>query len=86
MATSYIPLALHHSPAPKVRHFAMLAGIEASVRGTLISAMPLVVYDALGSAEATSATYFMAGLIALAWGLMVPWATRYLPRRWAYSA
>ena len=86
MATRYIPLALHHSPAPKVRHFAMLAGIEASVRGTLISAMPLVVYDALGSAEATSSAYFMAGLVALAWGLMVPWATRHLPRRWAYSA
>ena len=80
MATGYIPLVLHHSPAPKVRHFAMLAGIEASVRGTLISAMPLVVYDALGSAEATSSAYFMAGLVALAWGLMVPWATRHLPR------
>jgi len=37
-----------------VQNFALLAGIEASVRGTLISSMPLVVYDALGSAEATS--------------------------------
>ena len=86
MPNHYIPLELSHSPAPKMRHFALLAGIEASVRGTLISAMPLVVYDALGSAEATSSAYFMAGIVALGCGLMVPWATRYLPRRLAYSA
>jgi MFS family permease len=55
------------------------------VRGTLISAMPLAVYDALGSAEATSAAYFLAGLVSLGWGLMVPWGTRHIPRRWMYS-
>ena len=86
MATRYLPLFLRHSPTPKVQNFALLAGIEASVRGTLISAMPLVVYDALGSAEATSSAYFWAGIVALVWGLMVPWFTRHLPRRWMYTS
>ncbi|MES2844759.1 MAG: MFS transporter [Pseudomonadota bacterium] len=85
MATRYLPLFLRHSPTPRIENFALLAGIEASVRGTLISAMPLTVYHALGSAEATSSAYFMAGIVALIWGLMVPWATRHVPRRWMYT-
>ena len=85
MATRYLPLLLRHSPTPRVENFALLAGLEAAVRGTLISAMPLVVYEALGSAEATSRTYFIAGIVALLWGLMVPWATRWVPRRWMYT-
>jgi hypothetical protein len=85
MATRYLPLALKHSPTPQVEHFALLAGLEAAVRGILISAMPLAVYEALGDAQSTSAAYFIAGIVALIWGLMVPWATRFLPRRWAYT-
>lgn len=85
MANRYIPLQLKHAPAPKVRDFAMLTGMEAAVRGMLVSAMPLAVYDALGSAEMTSAAYFIAGIVSLCWGLMVPWATRKVPRRWMYS-
>jgi MFS transporter, ACDE family, multidrug resistance protein len=85
MATRYLPLALTHSPTPRIEHFALLAGLEAAVRGTLISAMPLAVYDALGDAQGTSSVYFMAGIVALIWGLMVPWATRHIPRRWAYT-
>ena len=86
MATRYIPLFLKHSPTPRVENFALLAGLEAAVRGTLISAMPLAVYDALGSAESTSSAYFVAGLLSMVWGLMVPWATRFVPRRWMYTA
>jgi len=85
MATRYLPLALTHSPTPRIEHFALLAGLEAAVRGTLISAMPLAVYQALGDAQSTSLVYFSAGVVALLWGLMVPWATRFLPRRWAYT-
>ena len=85
MATRYIPLFLKHSPTPRVENFALLSGLEAAVRGTLISAMPLAVYDALGSAEATSAIYFIAGLVSLTWGLFVPWGTRFIPRRWMYT-
>lgn len=85
MAIHDIPLVLKHSPAPKVQHFALLAGLEAAVRGTLISAMPLAVYHALGDAESTSSAYFVAGIVALIWGLMVPWATGFIPRRWMFS-
>lgn len=86
MATRYLPLALKHSPTPRIEHFALLAGLEAAVRGLLISTMPLAVYNALGQdAQGTSAAYFAAGVVALAWGLMVPWATSFVPRRWAYT-
>jgi hypothetical protein len=86
MANRYLPLALTHSPTPRIEHFALLAGLEAAVRGTLISAMPLAVYAALQDAQSTSLVYFLAGIVALIWGLMVPWATRKVPRRWAYTA
>ena len=85
MATRYLPLALKHSPTPRIEHFALLSGLDAAIRGILISTMPLVVYDALGDAQTTSVVYFMAGIVALVWGLMVPWATRKLPRRWVYT-
>lgn len=85
MAIRYLPLALRHSPTPRVEHFAILAGLDAAVRGTLISAMPLAVYQTTGSAAATSRIYFAAGIVALVWGLFVPWATRHIPRRWVYT-
>jgi MFS transporter, ACDE family, multidrug resistance protein len=85
MATRYLPLALKHSPTPRIENFALLAGLDASVRGMLISTMPLVVYDALGDAQSTSIVFFCSGIVALIWGLMVPWATRLIPRRWAYT-
>ncbi len=80
-----IPEWLRHPPAPSVRDFGVLAGLEAVVRGILISVFPLVMYRALGSAEAVSAVYFLVGLLSLAAGLMVPFALRRLPRRWAYT-
>lgn len=85
MATKNIPVLLRHSPVPKVQHFALLAGLDASVRGMLISVMPLTVYDALGDAESVSRVYFIAGIVSLFLGLMVPWATRFVPRRWMYT-
>lgn len=86
MAINELPLPLLSAPAPKVQHFALLSGTEAAIRGTLISTTPLVVYQTLGSAEATSVAYFIAGIASLLWGLMVPWFTRRVPRRWMYSA
>ena len=70
---------------PNLQHFALLAGLEAAVRGSLISVMPLVVRDAMGSTQDASAVYFLAGLVSLCWGLMVPWANRHIPRRWMYT-
>lgn len=86
MANKYIPLFLRHSPTPRIQNFALLAGLEAAVRGTLISVMPLVMYDALQDAAAVSRAYFVVGLISMLWGLMVPWATRFVARRWVYTA
>ena len=80
-----IPLALTQPHTPRVENFALLAGLEAAVRGVLISAMPLHVYATLGNAEKTSIAYFLAGVTALSWGLMLPWITRFIPRRWTYS-
>jgi MFS family permease len=85
MALYNPPADLKGVPNPGVRSFAILAGLDAAVRGTLISAMPLVVYETMGSAEVTSQAYFAAGIVALIWGLMVPWATSRIPRRWMYS-
>jgi predicted MFS family arabinose efflux permease len=85
MAVRYIPLALKHTPTPQVEHFALLAGLEAAVRGTLISVMPIYAYQVLGDAQAVSLAYLAAGIVALVWGLMVPWATTFIPRRWVYT-
>ena len=85
MATRYLPLALKHSPTPRIEHFALLSGLDATIRGTLISTMPLVVYDTLGDAQSTSVIFFLSGIVALVWGLMVPWAARWVPRRWTYT-
>jgi MFS transporter, ACDE family, multidrug resistance protein len=72
-------------PLPDVRDFALLAGLDAAVRGTLISSMPLSVYAAMGSAEMTSKVYLLAGIVALICGLLVPALTKVLPRRWTYT-
>ncbi len=85
MANKFIPILLKHGAAPKVQHFAILAGLDAAVRGMLISVMPLVVYDAVRDAGVVSRIYFIAGIVSLIWGLMVPWATARVPRRWMYT-
>ena len=80
-----IPEWLRHAPAPSVRGFAVLAGLEGVVRGILISVYPLVLYRALGDASQVSALYFAVGIISLIVGMLVPSAVRLVPRRWAYS-
>ncbi len=54
------------------RNFALLSGLEAAVRGTLISAMPLTVYSRHRSAEVTSSIYFAAGITGLDLGPLRP--------------
>lgn len=85
MAPRYIPIYLRHAAGPSVEGFAVLSGIEAAIRGLMISVMPLVVYDALGDAQAESQLYFFVGCGSLVTGLMVPWLTRLVPRRWMYT-
>ncbi len=81
-----IPEWVRHAPAPSVRAFGLLAGFEAIVRGILISVFPLVMYRALQDAPSVSFVYFLVGIVSLLAGLMVPFAIRFVPRRWAYSA
>ena len=76
MALRYIPLHLKHPATPKITDFAILSGLEAAVRGTLISTVPIAVYDAFGSASNLSTVYLMAGVITLFWGLLVPRLTQ----------
>jgi hypothetical protein len=86
MVTRYLPLFLRHAPTPRVEAFALLAGLDAAVRGMLISVLPLALYEAVGrDAEAVSQIYFAIGVASLIWGLLVPWATRIAPRRWVYT-
>jgi MFS transporter, ACDE family, multidrug resistance protein len=85
MALRYQPITLRHAGTPKLQHFALLAGGEAAVRGTLISTIPIAVYDAFGSAQNLSTVYFTAGVITLFWGLLVPRLTQIWPRRFVYS-
>ncbi len=86
MALRYLPLPLRHpSGAPDLRDFALLAGLDAAVRATVVSVMPVAVHAAVGTAGGTSAVYFAAGAAALVWGLLVPGLTRLIPRRWVYT-
>lgn len=79
-----IPEWLRHAPAPSVRGFATLAGSEAMARGILISVMPLEMYRALRDAALVSEVYFLVGILSLVTGLMVPFLSRFMPRRWIY--
>jgi ACDE family multidrug resistance protein len=83
MAIDDFPMALPR--VPKLQHFALLAGLEAAVRGSLISVMPLIVFEAMGTTQGSSKIYFFVGIVSLIWGLMVPWANRKIPRRWMYT-
>jgi len=80
-----VPEWLRHAPAPSVRGFAVLAGIEAVARGILISVFPLAVFKAVQDAAIVSEVYFFVGVLSLFAGLSVPYLTRYVPRRWIYS-
>jgi MFS family permease len=80
-----IPEWLRHAPAPSLRGFAALAGVEAVARGILVSVFPLAMYRALGDAQAVSQVYFLIGLLSLLTGLLLPWLNRFVPRRWLYA-
>ncbi len=81
-----IPEWLRHAPTPGVRGFAVLNGIDSIARGVLISVFPLVMFRSLGDVALVSSVYFVVGLMSLATGLLVPWITRLIPRRFVYSA
>jgi len=75
-----------HPGAPGARDFAVLSGIEAVIRAIQVSVMPVAMYSAFGDAGTVSTFYFAAGVVSLLAGLLVPWGTRILPRRWMFTA
>jgi ACDE family multidrug resistance protein len=76
---------LRRAPAPGVRSFALLSGLDAAVRGILISVLPLELYAAYGDAAVVSGIYFAVGCLSLVAGLLVPRVAAAIGRRWAYS-
>ena len=80
-----IPEWLRHAPAPSVRGFATLAGVEAVTRGVLISVFPVAMYNALQDAALVSSIYFAIGVASLAVGLLVPYINKFVPRRLLYG-
>lgn len=75
----------HAAPAPGVRTFALLGGMEAGVRAMLVSVLPLEIYAVFGDADRVSGIYVVIGLLSLGFGLMVPWLASRLARRWTYT-
>lgn len=65
---------------PRVEDFALLFGLESAVRGTLLSVVPLTMYRLWGDGTVVSAFYLGVGVCSLLAGLLVPWATRRVPR------
>jgi MFS transporter, ACDE family, multidrug resistance protein len=85
-----VPEWLRHPPpglvgTPSARAFAALSGIEALIRGTLLSVLPLALYSHLNDARTVSAVYLAVGVTSLLFGLLLPWINRLVPRRWLYT-
>ncbi len=70
---------------PGVTAFGVLGGIEALVRGMVLSVLPLVMYRAFRDAQVVSEIYFAVGILSMCTGLLVPLLTRAVPRRWVYT-
>lgn len=80
-----VPEFLRHAPTPGVRGFAVLAAIESSARGILISVFPIVMYRSFGDAVKVSEIYLLVGILSLVTALITPWMARYVSRRWLYT-
>lgn len=79
-----IPEWLRHAPAPSVRGFASLAGLEAITRGVLISVFPVAMINVLKDPALVSSVYFLVGVLSLVIGLLVPFLNKLIPRRFLY--
>ena len=80
-----VPEYLRHAPTPGVRGFAVLAAIESTARGILISVFPIVMYRLFGDAATVSEIYLLVGILSLAAALTTPWMARFVSRRWLFT-
>jgi MFS family permease len=78
-------LSQHPGPAPGVKVFAVLSGIESIARGILISVFPVAIYRIFADAQQVSQIYFAIGLLSLLVTLGIPWISQRIARRWMYS-
>ena len=85
MITPRSLLYLSHSPTPRVEHFALIAALEAGFRALLLSVMPLIAYRTWTDGQVISGVYLVTGIASLICGLMVPFASRFVPRRWLFT-
>ena len=79
------PDLVRYDPAPGVKSFALLAALESAARGMLISVLPIAMYRVYADAKLVSEVYFLVGLLSFITALIVPWLSRYIPRRWLYT-
>lgn len=70
---------------PGVPEFALIAGLEALVRGATLAAYPLLMYRAWGDAKVVSELYFVVGMLSLLAALTVPLLAQRLQRRRVYG-
>lgn len=85
LSTGRGPAPLGPAPLPGPRVFAYLGACDAAARGSLLSVFPLSVYRAYGDAELVSQVYLLVGLAALLGGLLSPWLSRLLGRRYVLT-
>jgi len=70
---------------PGVSEFALIAGLEAWVRGATLATYPLLMYRAWNDAVVISKLYLMVGVLSLLAALAVPPLARRLQRRGVYA-
>lgn len=86
MVQRRIALTVYQPSKPGVQSFALLASFEAAARSIVISVFPVLLLRQVGSAEKVSEVYLLAGLVSLALAMVTPMLTRYVARRWLYTA
>ncbi|MFT5218410.1 MAG: ACDE family multidrug resistance protein [Planctomycetota bacterium] len=79
------PAVVDNIPVPGVKAFAWLSALESSARSILISVLPIAMYRVFTDAKLVSEIYFIIGVLSFIAALVVPLASRFLPRRWLYT-
>lgn len=79
------PAVVDQIPIPGVKAFAILSAMESAARGILVSVLPIAMYRVFTDAKLASEVYFAIGMLSLLMALVVPWISRFIPRRWLYT-
>lgn len=79
------PAALSQLPGSTSLDLARMSAIEGFSRAILVSILPLVALEALGSKENVALAYLLGGLLTLSITLNIGTLERYLQRRWVVT-